>query len=292
MAKRYSVAAYPTYLFVNGQGELVHKGVGYIPKPALLDLADVAVSELSLGAMRERYAAGERSPEFVGRYAAILASTYEQAQADQVIAEFLESQEDWTTAENMQLLLNSPGDLGGDRMHFLIENASLVAEATGGRVYGVIERALINDYHRSNRKRSLVSPEEIEPYFTDQAPELSKRLLPRYAMMYYKRQNDMERYLPLAVDYYTEFPTTDYAELNSLAWSFYEHSSDAGQLAQAIKWAEKSVEIRPYYPNLDTLAWLYHKTGQEQKAESMARLAIEYAKAESLDYSQTEKILQ
>lgn len=292
MAKRYSVAAYPTYLFLDGDGTLVHKGVGYIPRNALLELADVAVSDRSLGAMTKRYDAGLRSPEFVSDYARTLTTNYEQERANTVIAEYLEGQEDWSTPENITLILNSPGELGDDRMNFLIDHAAEVEEVSGDRVYSVIERSLINEYHRSNRKRSLVTPEEIEPYLREQSPAIADRLLPRYAMVYHKRQNNMDVYLPLAVDYYTKFPTEDYAELNSLAWSFYEHSSDPDQLAKAIEWAEKSVALRPYYPNLDTLAWLYHKTGQQEKAESTARLAIEYAKAESLDYSDTEKILQ
>ncbi|PPK85096.1 tetratricopeptide repeat protein [Neolewinella xylanilytica] len=292
LAERYSVAAYPTYLFVNGEGELVHKAVGYIPKSALLELADVAISDQSLGAMKERYEAGDRSPDFVSHYARTLTTNYEQAQADRVIGEYLEGAADWSAPENVSLILDSPGELGGSRMNFLISHAGEVAKTSGDRVYGVIERALVNDYHRSNRKRSLVAPEEIQPYFEAQAPALTDRLLPRYAMMFYQRQNDMPAYLSLAADYYGKFPSSDYAELNTLAWNFYEHSSDTEQLTKAIEWAKKSVELRPYYPNLDTLAWLYHKTGQMDKAKSTARLAIEYAKAESLDYSETEKILQ
>ncbi|MGB3800719.1 MAG: thioredoxin family protein, partial [Lewinella sp.] len=292
LASRYSVAAYPTYLFVDGDGELVHKAVGYIPKPALLELADVAVSDQSLGAMKKRYDGGDRSPEFVSNYARSLTTNYEQAQADRVIADYLESQSDWTSPENTKLILESPGDLGDKRMDFLIEHAATVDDQHGDRVYSVIERALVNQYHQSNRKRSLVAPDEIEPYLREQAPELTDRLLPRYAMVYHQRQKDMASYLAVAADYYTRFPSDDYAELNTVAWNFFEHSEDADQLAMAIDWAKKSVEIRPYYPNLDTLAWLYDKTGQEEKAKSTARLAIEYAKAESLDYSETEKLLQ
>ncbi|WP_116107992.1 thioredoxin family protein [Lewinella sp. IMCC34191] len=292
LASRYSVAAYPTYLFVDGDGELVHKAVGYIPKPALLELADVAVSDRSLGAMKKRYDGGDRTPEFVSEYARSLTTNYEQAQADRVIAEYLDGQSDWTMPENTRLILESPGSLGDKRMDFLIENAATVEEQHGDRVYGVIERALVNQYHQTNRKRSLVSADEIEPYFGEQAPELVDRLLPRYAMVYHQRQRDMTSYLATAADYYTRFPSDDYAELNTVAWNFFEHSDDPEQLDLAIDWAKRSVEIRPYYPNLDTLAWLYHKTGQMEKAKSTARLAIEYAKAESLDYSETEKILQ
>ena len=292
LAKRYSVMAFPTYLFVNGEGDLVHKGVGYIPKPALIDLADVAVSDESLGAMSDRYEAGDRSADFVAEYAQVLTASYEQARAGEVIGAYLEGQSDWTAPETLNLLLSSPGELGGKRMNYLIDHAEEIEKSAGDRVYSVVEQALVNDFHLRNRRRSLAPPAEIAGYLEEAAPSLAERIKPRYAMVYHRRQNEMEEYLDIAMNYYTEFPSEDYAQLNTIAWDFFEHSEDPEQLAQAIEWAEKSVDLRTYYPNLDTLAWLYHKTGQMEKAKSTARLAIEYAKAESLDYSETEKILE
>lgn len=292
LAKRYSVAAYPTYLFVDGDGSLVHKGIGFIPKPALLELADVAVSDASLGAMTERYDGGDRSPAFVSKYAHVLAANYEQAQADKVIAEYLAEQDNWLTREHMRLILSSPGEVGGERMNFLLAHAGEVADSTDDYVYATLERALVNDFHRKHQQRSLVEPAAIADYLTEQAGPSAPRLLGHYALTYYRRQRDMENYLPAAVAFYREYPSRDYSELNDIAWTFYEASDDPDQLQQAIEWAEASVALRAYYPNLDTLAWLYHKTGQLEKAKSTARRAIEYAKAESLDYSETEKILQ
>ena len=75
----------------------------------------------------------------------------------------------------------------------------------------------------------------------------------------------MDEYLPAALAYYTAYPSDDYTELNSLAWTFYEGTDDPAQLAQAIEWAEQSVAIRAYYPNLDTLAWLYKKVGRTKR---------------------------
>ncbi|MBB4080478.1 thiol-disulfide isomerase/thioredoxin [Lewinella aquimaris] len=292
LARRYSVSAYPTYLFVNGEGDLVHKGLGYIPKPALLNLADVAISENSLGALGDRYEAGDRDPAFVKMYAEVLTANYEEGRADRVVSGYLDGQQDWSSPENLHLILASPGNLGDKRMSYLIEHAREIEKVLGdGTAMGVIQRALVNDYHRSNRKRSLVAPAEIKDHYIQHAPLLKDQLLAQYTMMYHERLNEMEAYLPAAVAYYRDFPSDDPAELNSLAWTFYQNADDPEHLAQAISWAERSVEIRPDYPNLDTLAWLYQKTGQLEKAKAAARRAIEYAKADDLDFSETEKIL-
>jgi thiol-disulfide isomerase/thioredoxin len=293
LARRYTVSAYPTYLFIDGDGELVHRGLGYIPKPALLQLADVAISDRSIGALGKRYAAGDRDPVFVKTYAEVLTSSNEGARADAVVSDYLDTQSDWSTPDNLNLILSSPGQLGDKRMLYLIEHATEIEAKTGrGSVANSVQRTIINSYHNANRKRSLVSPEEIAPYYAQHAGALEDRLVSQYALIYYERQNDMEAYLPAALDYYTTYPSDDYAELNSLAWTFFEHAEDPDYLQQAIEWAQRSVELRTYYPNLDTLAWLYHKVGQQEKAEATAQEAIDIAKSEGLDYSATEKIFE
>ncbi|THH36513.1 thioredoxin family protein [Neolewinella litorea] len=293
LAQRYAVVAYPTYLFVNGEGELVHKGLGYIPVPALLELADVAVSDISLGALEHRYRTGERDPAFIGTYAQALAASNEEAKADRLVGDYLATQDDWSKPANLRLLLTSPGQLGEKRMNYLIENANLVETALGkGSVVQTVQRAIVNAYHRQNRKRSLVPPAEIASFYAENAGQLSDQLLSGYELIYYEREGNMDKYLPLAMKHYSSYPSEDYTELNGLAWTFFEQSDDPEQLARAIEWAEKSVALRAYYPNLDTLAWLYYKTGQQEKAEATATRAIEHAKADSLDYTATLKIFQ
>jgi thiol-disulfide isomerase/thioredoxin len=296
LAQRYAVTAYPTYLFLNAAGELVHKGLGYIPKPALLELADVAISERSLGALKKRYDDGDRDIAFIRTYADILTKTFERERADAVIEEYLDGQDDWSTPENVNLLLASPGEVGDKRMLYLIEHAREI-EGSGGTdgtagVTRVIQNALVNDYHRSNGLRSLADPADLDSYYDEQAGELAEQLKQHYQLLYYERTQDMENYLPAAMAYYQQYPTNDFAILNGVAWNFYEHATEPDQLEQAVKWAERSVAINAYYPNLDTLAWLYKKTGREEEARKTARRAIQHAEADMLDYSDTEKIFE
>lgn len=293
LASRYAVNAYPTYLFINGEGELVHKGLGYIPKDALLELADVAVSDHSLGSLRQRYEDGERSADFVRTYAETLSMVRDEQEGNAVIGEYLEGQEDWMARGNLELLLSNPGEVGGKRMRYLIEHAEAIDEKMGvGAVVPTVQQQLVMGYHVSNRQRNLVEPSRIADYYEEHGGTLADQLKLNYALFYYERSGDMESYLPAAMAYYAAHPSDDFSELNGVAWNFYEHAEDPEQLAQAIEWAERSVELNPYYPNLDTLAWLYSKTGQQEKAEATAQRAIEYAKAADIDYSDTEKIFQ
>ena len=123
LAKRYSVMAYPTYLFVDGNGDIVHKGIGYIPQDEFLALADAASGDSSLGAMNKRYDGGERSEEFLAEYSQVLTDVYEQEKAGKVSGEYLDMLQDWSAPETLNLLLANPGEPGGKRMKYLLANS-------------------------------------------------------------------------------------------------------------------------------------------------------------------------
>ncbi|WPO80560.1 hypothetical protein [Flavobacterium sp. KACC 22761] len=67
---------------------------------------------------------------------------------------------------------------------------------------------------------------------------------------------------------------------NNAAWSVVLQSQNANFLKEAIKWSEYSLVItknNPYY--LDTLAQLYYKDGQKQKAIETQALAVKFLNA-------------
>lgn len=39
LAKKYNVKAYPTYLFINGDGEIVHRVLGYVEEKPFIQFA-------------------------------------------------------------------------------------------------------------------------------------------------------------------------------------------------------------------------------------------------------------
>ncbi|RED25370.1 hypothetical protein BD847_2120 [Flavobacterium cutihirudinis] len=67
---------------------------------------------------------------------------------------------------------------------------------------------------------------------------------------------------------------------NSAAWSVVLKAENASFLKEALKWSEYSLIVtknNPYY--LDTLAQLYYKDGQKEKAISTQTLAVKYLDA-------------
>lgn len=293
LAKRYSVMAYPTYLFVDGNGDIVHKGIGYIPQDQFLALADAATGESSLGAMNTRYDGGDRSAEFLAEYSQVLTDVYEQEKAGKVSGEYLDMQEDWSAPATMELLIANPGELGGKRMKYLMANSDKAMEAAGASSFVMtMQQAIIGHYMKENQVRKLPEVADIANTYKEYGGSMATRLMDHYSMLRAQQMQDNDAYVPAAVKYYSNYDGATPMELNSAAWTVFESSDNEDHLKQALAWAKKSVEMEPGYANMDTLAWLYNKTGDKKMAKETATAAIELAKKDGQDYSETAKILE
>lgn len=292
LARRYGVQAYPTYLFVDGNGEIIHKGIGYIPQEAFLALADAASGENSLGALNKRYANGERSTEFLRAYATTLDEVYESQKASEVTGLYLDRVDDWSDVETMKMLVQNPGELGGKRMNYLVENADVAMRCVGATPFLMaVQQAIVGKYMKDNQLRQLPEGEQIAPLYAKYAAPLKDRLLAHYGVLKAQQSHDTKAYIAAALPYYTEYPGTDATELNRIAWDVYENVEDKAQLLRGLELAKQSVALEAGYPNLYTLAWLYQKIGNHKMAVKTAEQAIARAKESGTDYSDTERLL-
>lgn len=293
LAKRYSVMAYPTYLFVDGNGDIVHKGIGYIPQEEFLALADAASGDSSLGAMNKRYDGGDRTSEFLAEYSQVLSGVYEQEKASKVSGEYLDMQKDWSAPETMALLVANPGELGGKRMQYLLDNSDKAMETAGASSFVMtMQQAIIGHYMKESGEQKLPEVADITDTYKKFGGPMATRLIDHYTMLLAQQMRDNDAYVPAALNYYDTYGSDNATELNSIAWTIFESSDDATQLKQALSLAKKSVEMEPGYANMDTLAWLYNKTGDKKMAKQTAKAAIELAKKDGQDYSETAKILE
>ena len=90
LAKKYEVRAFPTLLFLDREGRLVHCIVGFQSPQKLIDEARTALEGgNTLSALQKKYESGERNPEFVRQYIAKLCEAYRPALQREVATEFV-----------------------------------------------------------------------------------------------------------------------------------------------------------------------------------------------------------
>jgi hypothetical protein len=72
IAKKYNVKAFPTYLFVDGNGELVHRTLGYVEENDFIQFAkDAGDPSKRLTALKQKFEDGEKDPEFLKNLASL-----------------------------------------------------------------------------------------------------------------------------------------------------------------------------------------------------------------------------
>ena len=65
LAEEYTIGVFPSFLFINGNGEVVHRGCGGMDANQFLALAEDALTDsLTLMAREKQYDAGDRSIDF------------------------------------------------------------------------------------------------------------------------------------------------------------------------------------------------------------------------------------
>lgn len=290
LARDFGIRAYPTLLFVNSQGDVVHQAVGYHSTDLLLDLGEAALDpNRNYGSILEKYESGDRSPELLYNYAMAKFDAMDDGYA-QIAEEYLATQDDWSTRENMEFIYQMSNDLDSKMARHLIENRSDYEERLGERaVAGKMNELVQNKVATAESESDL---ESVESFIEEAYGAESGEMIGHLKMGYYAQKEDWSGFAKIADAHYEKFPAQSWDELNELAWMFYEVADGKKNLKCALGWAQKSVEMDSNYYNNDTVAALYYRLGKKKKAMATAEKAIELAKKSGDDYSATQLLLE
>lgn len=91
LKNKFAVAAYPTFLYIDPNGNVVNRLVGSMPAAEFIAKTKEGMSEQGLASMQKRYAGGERSEAFLKDYIKVLEQSYLQKEAQEVMGEFFKT---------------------------------------------------------------------------------------------------------------------------------------------------------------------------------------------------------
>ncbi len=292
LAQQYGVRAYPTFLFIDGDGKVAHRLVGYYEPAPFLEASRVATNpQLRLSAYEARYNAGERTPEFIAEALEVFQRAM-HPRTEELIEVWLESSSDWSSPQAMMLLVQNLKSSDSRQFKYMVNNIRQFENAFGkGQVMNLVQNTIISEM-LAQTGGTLPEMADIRKVFQAKLPAaIAEQYATHVSMILAQYEGDADQFAKAAVNYYKKYPSDDYNELNNIAWAFYESVSDKKMLAEALKWAEKSVKIKSLHYNNDTLAAVYYKLGKKKQALAAAENAIAIAKANDEDYSGTEELL-
>lgn len=303
-AKANEVRAYPTLLFFNAQGELVHRGLGAQNAEVFLQLCTNAVNpEKQLATYKNKFIGGNEDKEFLVEYIEVAQSAGEPT--EEVFDKYwsLLNKEEKITQVNldfMRSITNGFNDLKSDYFAFVKKNKNAFIEVMGSAEFspywmqaysGAIWRAAAEKNEKIQKKKLKQTKSVFKEYSkeADAFFEMNKAWQS-------KNQEDIEK----ATVVYIEL-TTDWQFLNSNAWNVYENSSSNEELEKALGWIDRSVTINANFFNLDTKGAILFKLKKFEEAKSTLEEAIakktEFTAEDALKttqnmLSEVEKILE
>jgi len=286
LAKKYNVRAYPTLLFIDGDGNMVHKGLGYRGGDDLLALGQAASDpKTQLGSLMRGFENGEQAPAEMAALTAALSECGENYSA--VMDAYLGTSDNWDSPEMMDYLFKYTNNLDSRAFKHMVEKKTVFVTAYGeekvnSKFQSVMSQALYAkdvDINKMGRTFREIFPDNHKEYFTS------------FKSAYFLRNKEYDRFAENAVYQFREFPPTNWNQYNSAAWVFYERIEDEKLLKTALGWAKKSVELDKNFYNMDTMAALYYKLGNKRQAKKTAKRAIKIAKKADQDYTDTANML-
>ena len=298
IAKKYQIGSYPTYLWLDSDGEALYRVVGYHDPEALMEEAAKAMDpELWIGSMMERYEGGNRDPEFVASYLVFLIETgmdwqdplKEYRESGALKGAELLKENNWKIFDHLFIRT--------DTEEFLYCSTHL-DDFVGRFGEPAVQSKL--EYNFGNEVWSLVRNKGKQKDFeallsrTDQLGYT--QIIPLKAWLeltWYGAKKKWKSYVQAASTYMKTAPggVQDPGVLNDAAWQVYLKVKDEDLLNEALGWVERSIELEDEYFNRDTYAMLLKKLGRQEEAIEQAEIAIEKAKDAGEDYQSTRKEL-
>ncbi len=297
IAAKFGVRSYPTYLFLNGDGELVSQNFGYMEESLFLSMAqDVNSPNNKKGSLKDRFAKGEKDPEFLINIMKLNSSSdfdfakkaseryFENKKATDELSKedigyllfFLKSSEDANykvfTARKAQIIQQLP-----EETYKQFDNQLKLAK--------IVEQSIDDKTKTINSAYFMKAAEPLVGTY-DATLKLNQTKL-----AYYEQNANFPEYEKAALEYYKNSDSFEPNELLKAAWVFSEHIKNQASLKKAAEWAEKSVMRGETSENTYILAKLYFLTGNMEMAKTYAEMAKKMAIQSGKDAALSEDLL-
>jgi len=296
LAKQYGVRYYPTLLFINTEGEMIHKKVGVSRKISdYIDLGIIARDpDKCLAAGIKKYQAGNLDPVFMFSFLKNLQDAY--IPTAEVLKKYIATQksEDLINQLNWNIIYNFSEDINSAEFIFLVNHHKefeqrFQMDSVQNKIYNVYSYEL-NKFFRmkpfpQQKWDSLINVIKKSGYSGANVITLDAQL------NLYSSRKDTTKFLDLAYREADLVYRDDYTKLNNIAYQVYTISGNVKNLEKAAEWAKRSIKLKDEPFNNDTYAAILFKLGKKEEAIRTEKKAIELARKKNLPIKDYENSL-
>ncbi|NND31793.1 MAG: thioredoxin fold domain-containing protein [Saprospiraceae bacterium] len=271
---QYRVSAFPTLLFLDPEGEVVHKVVGGMDAANFVKLGKFAASKSNVTSnLDKEYEEGQRDPAFMVKYIEGLSKS--KRPLLKVANEYLSTQSDFTTEENLAVIYFGMVEVDSRIFNLMVENRKMITKIYGQEALEEkIEIAAMNTVEKAIEFDNGDLLEEAVDKVKRYSPGKYKRFQYDARLKYYADTRKPDLYLRYARDYARQGSENKF----QLANTILHHMRDQPKLmAQAESWALEAVDEQENEQNCFIAAQLLFLSNKYEKSKSYAEKALKYA---------------
>ncbi|MDR2207238.1 MAG: thioredoxin fold domain-containing protein [Flavobacteriaceae bacterium] len=297
IAKKYNVLSYPTYLFINGDGDLVSRNFGYLGENDFITIGKEVLDPENGGvSLRERFDNGDKNPDFLMK---IMQQNYQTDYdfAKKASERYFKNKpiSEWTKDDANMLLFFTRSTSDENYKIFSDRKTELLKYISEADYKGFDDNVKVAKFLENalDEKNKTVK----DDYFLKNAIPIvgekeAKKALNRLKINFYPAVQNFKEYEKAALEYYQNPNEFNANELLQAAFIFSEHIENPNSIKKAKEWAEQTVMQGENAENTYVLAKLYYKSGEKEPAELYAEYSKNIAEQNGKDSTKAAELLK
>lgn len=291
---RYEIGCFPTYLFLDAKGNLLHRASGEYPVADFIAIGKTTFNpQMRFSYFDQQFKSGKSSPEEMLHYLQIRHESY--ISIDSVLDTYMKTQPDnnLSSRANWNLLNTFHPSPSNYMFQYMVHHQQEFFEKyTKDSVV-----ASINFIYSVAMNNTLFGIPDTVQYLKlrNEVREMQMTYMEVQIDLcdldYYTISGNQQGFAKTACRMLRENNSASSMLTGILLYKFAHAETDTVSLDTAIYWAELAVKQEPNYYTTRDYALLLYKRGRMQEAETQALLAIKYAEEAHRDpYEEKEMI--
>lgn len=281
ISQSYRIKAYPTYLIFDANANLVHRFTGASPTVAeFIEKTKKSLNpETQYYTLLKQYESGKRDPSFLHKMAIAAMDAYDKTNLRAIAKDYLNTQSDLFTRENLILLINSTetsNDLGFEVM---INSPSKVDAILGeGIAENIVTQIILQEEVFIKYKNQQPDWNAVTASVTKNYPVRADEVISKAKVIYYQQINDWDNFQFAIVNYMKKYGSkVSPNELNNYAWAVFQNCHDIKCVEEALEWSKNSFKDNNDPAFIDTYANILYKLGKNDDAINWEQKALNLA---------------
>lgn len=273
--QKYRVAAFPTLLFLDPEGAVVHRVVGGMDVTNFLKLGQFASGKVDVSSDFDRaYKEGQRDPEFMAEYIEALAKSHKPIL--KVANEYLSTQKDLTTEPNLRVIYHATVEADSRIFNMLVENRKKIIKLFGkAEVESKVQKAANATVKKAIEFDNADLLEEAVDKVNRYAPSLADVFEGKSRLTFYSKTGRMDEYLREAKSYVRKSVVNKFEVTNYI---IYNQRKNDPLMKAGNEWSKELVKNEASEPHFFIAAQYQYFFGHYKMAKEFAEKALELSK--------------